>query len=465
LVAVLTNGKTDYLGSFIYENDELKYIQTGGGRIVVEQDTSFKREYYLTDHLGNVRVVFDTNGQVLQEDSYYPFGSTQEGLNFVSDTLSDNDLKNKYLFGGQEQDSKTGFFEYHYRQYDSWLGRWHVVDPMAEMYGTQSPYHFAGNNPINNAEVNGAFWQEAVADGIESGMDEWRKISSGSTGTRTTNRGPTTFFGSGGYYGVYGAGGYVGSIINGNAVGGSPGRGFDEYYHDGENYRDLDGNIVDWSEVEASLAENGALLDPSADNFAEQGFTGYVTSVNNEIVKLYVDGVGEFDFENIGGFNPPKEMINMAAFLLTLRQTENNGLEPLGYNSQYGGGTFTDKSYAEAPEDYATHPGKKITKWRQTSTAAGAYQFLKGVWKNLSDKYGFTDFSPDSQDKAAIALIVENRAYNYVVSGDFDRAVGKLSHIWTSLGILSIDKTRKLYNTNKTNLLNFVNTINLRKKR
>jgi hypothetical protein len=54
------------------------------------------------------------------------------------------------------------------------------------------------------------------------------------------------------------------------------------------------GNIVDWSEVEASLAENGALLDPSADNFAEQGFTGYVTSVNNEIVKLYVDGVGEY---------------------------------------------------------------------------------------------------------------------------------------------------------------------------
>jgi hypothetical protein len=104
-----------------------------------------------------------------------------------------------------------------------------------------------------------------------------------------------------GYYGVYVAGGYVGSIINGNAVGGSPGRGFDEYYHDGENYRDLDGNIVDWSEVEASLAENGALLDPSADNFAEQGFTGYVTSVNNEIVKLYVDGVGEFDFSTLSG--------------------------------------------------------------------------------------------------------------------------------------------------------------------
>jgi RHS repeat-associated protein len=152
--------------------------------------------------------------------SYYPFGSTQEGLGFVSDTLTDNDLKNRYLFGGKEQDSKTGFFEYHFRQYDSWLGRWHVVDPMAEMYGTQSPYHFAGNNPINNMETNGAFWQEAVADGIERDIDEWGNVASGGTGTRTTYRGPTTFFGSGGYYGNYQNGQYTGSTFTGT-LGGS----------------------------------------------------------------------------------------------------------------------------------------------------------------------------------------------------------------------------------------------------
>jgi RHS repeat-associated protein len=147
--------------------------------------------------------------------SYYPFGSTQEGLGFVSTTLTDNDLTNKYLFGGKEQDGKTGFYGYHFRQYDSWLGRWHVVDPMAEMYGTQSPYHFSGNNPVNNLEINGAFWQEAVADGIERDIDEWGNVASGGTGTRTTYRGPTTFFGSGGYYGVYGSNGYMGSSING----------------------------------------------------------------------------------------------------------------------------------------------------------------------------------------------------------------------------------------------------------
>jgi RHS repeat-associated protein len=393
----------------------------------------------------------------------------QQGLSYTNNTLLDSDLKNKYLFGGQEQDSKTGFFEYHYRQYDSWLGRWHVVDPMAEAYGTQSPYHFAGNNPINNMETNGAFWQEAVADGIERDIDEWRNISSGSTGTRTTYRGPTTFFGSGGYYGNYSAGGnYLGSTFTGT-FGGSTytrmnmGRGFPEYTYNGGYYRDGNGNIVDWSEVDASLDENGALLDPSADNFAEQGFTGYVTSVNNEIVKLYINGIGYIDYEDIGGLNTPKEMINMAAFLLTLRQTENNGLEPLGYNSQYGGGTFTEKSYAEAPADYAKHPDKKIKKWGQTSSAAGAYQFLSNIWNKLSVKYDIPDFSPHSQDLAAIALIKENGALNYVISGDFDRAVGKLSGIWTSLGILPIETTRQLYNTNRSDVTNFINFINLRR--
>jgi hypothetical protein len=141
-----------------------------------------------------------------------------------------------------------------------WWTRW------LKTYGTQSPYHFAGNNPINNMETNGAFWQEAVADGIERDIDEWGNVASGGTGTRTTYRGPTTFFGSGGYYGNYSAGGnYLGSTFTGT-FGGSTytrmnmGRGFPEYTYNGGYYRDGNGNIVDWSEVEASLVNNGDMV-------------------------------------------------------------------------------------------------------------------------------------------------------------------------------------------------------------
>ena len=34
----------------------------------------------------------------------------------------------------------------------------------------------------------------------------------------------------------------------------------------------------------------------------------------------------------------------------------------LGYNALYGGGTFTDKTYEEAPKDYKDHPQKKVIK-------------------------------------------------------------------------------------------------------
>jgi RHS repeat-associated protein len=105
--------------------------------------------------------------------SYYPFGSTQEGLNFVSDTLKDNDLTEQVpLWQARNRTAKRGSYEYHYRQCDSWLGRWHVQDPLMEFYATQSPYHFAGNNPINNYEANGADYYMSPFDSKNYGDDD-----------------------------------------------------------------------------------------------------------------------------------------------------------------------------------------------------------------------------------------------------------------------------------------------------
>ncbi|MBN2757570.1 MAG: hypothetical protein JXR51_10370 [Bacteroidales bacterium] len=121
----------------------------------------------MSDHLGNIRLTFNTDTLVLQEDSYYPFGMTQNGLSFSERYQTNNDSQNKFLFGGKvvakrrsrfcgKKDSFTGHYEFGFRNYDAQLARWHVRDPLAENYSTQSPYHFAGNNPINNFEINGA---------------------------------------------------------------------------------------------------------------------------------------------------------------------------------------------------------------------------------------------------------------------------------------------------------------------
>jgi hypothetical protein len=39
--------------------------------------------------------------------------------------------------------------------YDVALGRWHVMDPLAEEYYSQSSFHFSGNNPLVFLDANG----------------------------------------------------------------------------------------------------------------------------------------------------------------------------------------------------------------------------------------------------------------------------------------------------------------------
>jgi len=43
------------------------------GQLVPAADT-LRFDYYIKDHLGNVRVVFDENGDILQQSDYYSFG-------------------------------------------------------------------------------------------------------------------------------------------------------------------------------------------------------------------------------------------------------------------------------------------------------------------------------------------------------------------------------------------------------
>lgn len=69
---------TQYSGSFTYTNNTLSSIATPAGRLVPvlhNGQVHWKTEYNLTDHLGNVRVVFaaHANGQpeVMQQVSCF----------------------------------------------------------------------------------------------------------------------------------------------------------------------------------------------------------------------------------------------------------------------------------------------------------------------------------------------------------------------------------------------------------
>jgi len=40
----------------------------------------FEYQYFIKDHLGNTRVVLSQSNEVLQQNSYYPFGMLMAGL-------------------------------------------------------------------------------------------------------------------------------------------------------------------------------------------------------------------------------------------------------------------------------------------------------------------------------------------------------------------------------------------------
>ena len=136
----------------------------------------FESQYYLRDHLGNVRVVYgaDSQGKAveLQEDHYYPYGMTMSGLSIVSS------LANNYKYQGKEYqpegfdtdgnstlDTYLAWSDFDARFFDLQLGRWHVPDP-ANQYA--SPYVGMCNNPANRVDPDGRednlsrYWRAAI---------------------------------------------------------------------------------------------------------------------------------------------------------------------------------------------------------------------------------------------------------------------------------------------------------------
>lgn len=111
--------------------------------------------------------------------------------------------------------------------------------------------------------------------------------------------------------------------------------------------------------------------------------------------------------------------------LNTIRYAEGTAGED-GYNTRVGGGKFSDLS---------KKPGKKvyIKSIDNYSSAEGAYQFINSTYNGVAKDLGLTDFSPESQDIAAVELIKRRGALNDILNGNFETAVNKLSPEWASL--------------------------------
>ena len=150
---------TEYLDGFQYEATSttgkftlgLKFVPTSEGYYDFEKNRYI---YSYSDHLGNIRVSYFKNAsgsaEVLEENNFYPFGLKHEGYNTQAGNPSYN-----YQYNGKELQKETGWNDYGARMYMSDIGRWGVMDPLAETTRRISPYNYAMDNPVMMVDPDG----------------------------------------------------------------------------------------------------------------------------------------------------------------------------------------------------------------------------------------------------------------------------------------------------------------------
>lgn len=130
---------------------------------------------------------------------------------------------------------------------------------------------------------------------------------------------------------------------------------------------------------------------------------------------------------------------NVQAFLKVIRFCEGT-LNASGYYMMFGYNRIN--STADHPKQFFSYTNLRGEKLR--TSAAGAYQITYTNWKDIKSALPHLDFTPQSQDAAAIWILdVKRNALDDIKAGRFEKAINKLGNEWASLPSANSSQPRK----------------------
>ncbi|WP_353232762.1 RHS repeat-associated core domain-containing protein [Pseudomonas helleri] len=118
-------------------------------RLLNRENGQHQHRYSVNDHLGSSTLELNQNGELLSQESYYPYGGTAWWA-------AKSALEARYKvvrYSGKERDA-TGLYYYGFRYYAPWLQRWINPDPAGDVDGLNL-FRMVRNNPLRFYDGDG----------------------------------------------------------------------------------------------------------------------------------------------------------------------------------------------------------------------------------------------------------------------------------------------------------------------
>jgi RHS repeat-associated protein len=173
---VSANGTKNYLvapnlGNGLYSTDLVTdgsgnvvsdYVYCGSG-IIARLDANGNPIYYLTDSMGSVIGLVDSQGNRISRIIYDGFGEVKSGDDGTS-------LGGDFRFQGQWLETESGLYYMRARDYDAETGLFlsrDAVDVQQQSIEAFNPYQFAYNNPLIYSDPTGFFTMTEINSSLQ----------------------------------------------------------------------------------------------------------------------------------------------------------------------------------------------------------------------------------------------------------------------------------------------------------